>query len=108
MNDDIVIATWVLGLATIALVAITGYYAKQTKNLVSRQKMDLDVALLRDELENAIGPLFIFATAIRAAFHKQHQTIELKSLTDGFESIVTLYLKRGYLDDLILKKITPN
>lgn len=105
MADDVTIATWFLVLVTAVLVIMTGYYAKQTKNLVSREKLNLEVALLRDELENVMGPLFIFATAIRAAFHKQHPTIDLGTpLTDGFDSVVTLYLKRGYFDELILRK----
>jgi hypothetical protein len=104
MSDDIAIATWGLAIVTLALVIITGYYAKQTRNLVDRERKALQVAILKDELEQAIGPLFTFATAIRAAFHKENPTVDLNHITEGYDSILTLYLKRDYFDELMLKK----
>jgi hypothetical protein len=103
MSEDIAIATWGLVFVTAVLAIITAYYAKQTRDLVSRERRALQVALLKDELEQAIGPLFAFASAVRAAFEKQHRTIDLNAITDGFETELVLYLKRDYIDELVLR-----
>jgi hypothetical protein len=104
MTNDLVVATWVLAAGTGALAVITVYYTVQTRNLVKRERRALEVSMLEDELEQAVGALFGFVIAIRAAFQKEYPTIDLDNITEGYDQVLILYLRRSYLDNLMISK----